>query len=258
MKTRNLQRNNRALMILSACALMMSSSLLTACSGYKSSVGSTLADAGNGSTDTDGSNPGSPLGGAWGKLEVAGSVGGNSEFKGSQVLKLDKVNKELVITLPLPADGYLNDTQLSLDLPKFPGTKVQLDPMEDGKAALTLHVPLASLVKGVDFGDPTKLPNGRPLPGVPDGELPSEAVRLTNLTDISATIYLGKNVVGVFVNSPLDPLADLSFPIKNQDQTKTWGYLHTLKASTFRGSDGGFFIAVALPDDIARIIEDNL
>lgn len=240
-------------------AMLVTSGLITGCSGYQSRLTSTLtgndrlSDGGK-----DGGSVDSPAV-AWNKLEVAGEVE-DGRFKGSQVLRLDKVNKELILNLPMPASPFLDNTQLTLPLRQLAGASIQLDPIEGGGSALTLHVPLASLVRGVDFAEPSKLPNGQPLPGVPDGELPSEALSLTNLTTIKATIYLGKNVVGVFVNTPINPLIALSYPIKSMDGATTWGYLHTIPASTLNvtAKDGGFFIEVQMPDEIARIIDDAL
>ncbi|MEK7356360.1 MAG: hypothetical protein AAB250_07915, partial [Bdellovibrionota bacterium] len=91
---------------------------------------------------------------------------------------------------------------------------------------------------------------------VPDGELPSTAVQLTR-TNTKATIYLAPSMVGVFVNSSFNPYIDLTLPIRNEARTKTWGYFSTISEKNGAGS-GGFFIAIKLPDDIARILEDIL
>lgn len=236
--------------------LLVTSVLAVGCSGYQSSLAQS-ALPGNGSLGNDPSANDPSV--AWNKLEVAGEVE-DGRFKGTQVLRIDKIKKELILNLPMPASPFLDNTQLTLPLQQLAGSSIQLDPIEGGGSALTLHVPLASLVRGVDFAEPTKLPNGQPLPGVPDGELPSEALSLTNLTSIKATIYLGKNVVGVFVNTPINPLIALSYPIKSFDRATTWGFLHTIPASTFdlKAKDGGFFIAVQLPDEVSRIIDDAL
>ena len=236
--------------------LLLSATVFSGCSGYQSSL-ATNGAAGNGSLG-GGENavtPETPAQ-AWGKLEVAGEVSGGRYDKTS-VFRIDKEKKELILSLPMTANAYVDGTQLTLPLSKLPGASLQLDPIEGG-SALTLHVPLASLVKGVDFADPLKLPNGRPLPFVPEGELPAEALSLTNLTTMSATIYLGKNVVGIYVTLPLNPILELENQIKRADGSKVWGSLHTYPASCLKCKDGGLFTAVQIPADLARLIEDNL
>ncbi|MES2854831.1 MAG: hypothetical protein V4692_03155, partial [Bdellovibrionota bacterium] len=126
----------------------------------------------------------------------------------------------------------------------------------DGSSALALRIPLEKYLHGIEFLPAKRLPNGDPLPAIPDGELPSLAVKISRWADIKATIYLAPQVVGIYVNSPIDPRISITLPIRNAARTRTWGYLSSVpKKGDF---DGGFFLSFAMPDAIARMIDDLL
>jgi hypothetical protein len=255
MKTTTLTTKQNARVGLAAllCACMSAGGLAGCGAGFQST---SLIDS-NGSLGSSPTPDGkSPSRSEWENLKVEGAVS-DGRFEGTSALRLDKAKKELVIRLPMPANPFLDGAFVALPVPQMPGGQIDLEPLPEGGSALVLRVPLSAVLKGVNFAQPSKLPNGDPLPGVPDGELPSVAMDLTKLTDIKARIYLGPSVVGIFVNTPFNPMIYLRFPIRNADNTRTWGYLYSIPAK-HATNDGGFFLTVALPDDIARIIDDHI
>ena len=233
---------------LSVCSLL---ALTLGCSKYTTGVISSAADAANKSASA--TTPAEKFS----QLDYSGTLS-TGRYSAMQVLTLDKDKKEVLLQLPVPPTGYLDHAQLSQALTKFPGASLQLDPVSAGGSILTLHVPLSILVKDGSYANPVKLPNGKSIPGVSSGVLASTAVSLTSLTTITATVYLGLNVVGIYVNSPIDPFISLQTPILNLDGTQNWGSLYTYPASTVGGKDGGFFISVIVPATISSIIADNL
>lgn len=179
-------------------------------------------------------------------------------FEKTKAVDLDKETKMLKIKLPMMANPYLWGTTAELPIKEIPGAKLTVETAEDGTTSVVLHIPLAALIKGINFPPAAKLPNGDPLPGVPSGELPSLAVQLNATRKINATVYLSKQVVGIYVNTPFDPLVPFKFPIKSKDG-KTIGYFFAVPAK--KGTtpvDGGFFLTTQLPDDLSRFLDDHI
>ncbi len=198
---------------------------------------------------------------AWDKLNVDGAPTFGS-FKLFQVISIDKATKELVLKLPMPPNPYVDGISMApIEVKKLPGSRIGIEAVQGGGSVLTFRVPLIHIIrKDVNFPSPTALPNGDPLPAVADGSLPSEAMTINDIKKINATFYFAVQQLGIFVNTPFDPLVGLSIPIKSADGTRTWGYLTSIpaKKAPAPAMDGGFFISIQLPDDIARIIDDNL
>lgn len=225
---------------------------LTGCSsGFQASQSPTGSNSsssvsgGGGSSTTDAQT-------AFKALSIDGTVSG---YDGVQIVEIDKTNMQLVIRLPSPIPS-VTFTTTSVAIQQIPGATLSVESLSTGGSALVLRIPLSAVVKGVTLSSPSKLPNGQDLPGIPDGELPSAAVTLSNTGSLNPTIYLGPSVVGIYVNSPYSIPIGLTLPIKNAAHTRTWGYVSSITAS---GTDkGGFFVSLALPDDIARIIDDVL
>lgn len=209
-------------------------------------------NAPSGDSGKDPSVPGNP---AWESLEFNGTVNGGL-FDKTQVVRIDKAAKELIVRLPMSSNPYLDGVIFELPIERLPGSRLTLDPLPNGGSALALRIPLSYVLDGVKFLPPSRLPNGDPLPAIPAGELPATAIRLTQNKDIKATIYLGPTVVGIYVNTPFDPYMRVSFPVRNESRTRTLGYFSTIPAKS--GYEGGFFVSISLPDDIARIIDDNI
>ena len=230
---------------------------LTGCGqGFQASQSATgtnsQASSGSGSNGSSGTTD-SPAQVAFKNLSVDGSVSG---YEGVQVVEIDKTNMQLIVRLPSPIPSVTFLDFEAFRFKQIPGATMGVETLATGGSALVLRIPLSSLVKGVALSSPSRLPNGDPLPGIPDGELPSAAVTLSRVGSINPTIYLGPSVVAIFVNSPYSLPIGLTFPIKNAAHTRTWGYVSSIPA---KGTDkGGFFVSLALPDDVARIIDDVL
>ena len=190
-------------------------------------------------------------------LDVNGVVSGGS-FGSVSVLGVDKTTKELLIRLPMIAGGYLDGASISIPIPQMGGATLGLETISTGGSALTLRVPLKNLMKGLTTGMAAgRLPNGDALPSLASGELPAIAVPLMPAHGISAELYMSQAIVAVFVNSPIDPYIGVSYPIRDASRTHTYGTFSTVPAKS-KTVNGGFFISIAIPDDIARVIDDNI
>lgn len=232
--------------------------LLAGCGANYRPLEAKSADTGNGGLG-QGPSDNTPLPSTpptWESLKLDGSLD-SGRFVGRKVLTLDKQNKELVITMPMPANPDI-DFLDSIEIPitKVPGMRVRIEPLFGGGSNVTLYVPLTALIKGIDFPPAATLPNGDPLPSVASGHMPAMAVFLPNIKGYDLTLYLDVGAVALFVPTKFDPMFKITAWIRNEDKTRTWGSLTTIPA---KGShDGGFFISVQLPDDIARAIDDLL
>lgn len=226
---------------------------LTGCGQGFSSAGSS-ASGSNSSSSTGGSTD-SAADQAFKSLSVDGTVSGGTDST-TQVISIDKTNMQVVVRLPLPLGTLSGATMTPMPINEIPGATIGLEATASGSSALTLRVPLEAYLKGIAFLPAGRLPNGDPLPAIPDGELPSIALQLSKLGGAKVTIYLAPSVIGLYVESPVNPYIGLTLPIRNKAKTRTWGYFSSVPAKgTYKG---GFFMSLAMPDDIARIIDDVL
>lgn len=175
-------------------------------------------------------------------------------FNGFQVVDIDRVKKELVLRLPLGQNPYflINAGNFS----KLPGVTFQTELSRDGNASLALRIPLKYLLRGVNSLNPSRLPNGDPLPFAPQSELPSLALSLDakgGTGKIGLNLYLGVDFVGIFVETPFNPGFGISVPIKNQARTQVLGYFSLIAAK--QDFQGGFFLSYQLPPQLAAAIE---
>ena len=203
------------------------------------------------SSSSTGSPISDPAGTAFKALTIDGTVSGGSDTK-TQVISIDKVNKLIVARLPLPL-GSLGGIGLgSVPFDEIPGATIGIEPTASGGSALTVKIPLTTFMKGIPTLPLTRLPNGDALPAIADGELPGLALQNSKLGGLPMTVYLAPSVLAIYVESPVNPYIGLTLPIRNASRTRTWGYFSSVPAkNTF---NGGFFMSLAMPDDIARII----
>lgn len=244
--------------LLSGCGEGFKAGETTASCASASCTNSNNSNGSNGAGDSNNTGAGGSSSGTpdWQTLKVEGSVSGG-RFGKTRVVDIDKAKKELIVRLPMLASPFLDLSIAPIPLPRIPGAQLSLEPLPDEASALVLRIPLSVVLHGVDFLSPSRLPNGDPLPAIPGGELPALAVQLTKVKDIRATIYLAKTLVGIYVNTPIDPFVQATLPIRNEARTRILGYFSTIPAKP-KAADGGFFISVALPEDLVRIIDDNL
>ncbi|MDZ4661159.1 MAG: hypothetical protein SGJ18_06015 [Pseudomonadota bacterium] len=173
-----------------------------------------------------------------------------------KLIGVDKVNKTLTLRVPITGADF---PEIIVEIPQLAGARVLTGNDVDGKGFINLEIPLELLLKYVDIGNPKRLPNGDPLPAVPGGELPGVAVNFP-VENVRIHIYLGVEVLGIYVEVPFDPHVKLTLPLKTQKadgtQERTVGYLSSVpKKNQFAG---GFFLSLVIPEAIARQLDELL
>lgn len=234
--------------------LLTSMGLMTGCGQGFSAAGT--AGSNSSSSVGGGSNSSPAADQAFKAMQVDGTVTGGNDTS-TQTIEIDKTNKMLIARMPVPLGSILSGVAAVVPIKEIPGATLGVENGAGG-SAIVLRIPLAALLKGVDILPSTRLPNGDPLPAIPDGELPSVAVQLSKIAGltIKPTIYLAPSVIALYLESPFDPYLALTLPIQNSSKTRTWGYLSSVPV---KGAyKGGFFMSLKLPDDLARIIDDVL
>ncbi len=186
----------------------------------------------------------------WKDVDLDGTVSAGV-FGTHKVVDIDKVNNLLLISVPLPVNPV--DATGSIPIKKFPGTEISVEASDNGYA-MVLKIPLKYIVRGVEMSNVSKLPNGNPLPGIPDGELPRLGLKIYKNNN-EAYLYLGKGAVGIFVPTPkFNPYVSITFPIKNKSQRKIIGYFASVAEQNLYA--GGFFLSIVLPDSVQRAIDN--
>lgn len=192
---------------------------------------------------------------AFDKLELSGQVSGTSYDKDT-VLQLDKENLALLLYLSLPIGLPFSD--IAIDVPEARGVKIRTVLDNQQKARLQVSIPLRLLFKDkLTLAPAGTLPDGRALPMMPSGEYPSLGLSLFPNTSKNVHLYFGVNAVGLFFRSSFFPeYLSITTPIKNASETRTLGYFTIVPKKG--NSDGGLFLSLILPNDIAAIIDDHL
>lgn len=227
---------NRKLM---ACATVMV--FATGCGSGMSAM--------NGGSDNNGSFS-SP---EFQNLKMDGAVK-EGKYEDRKLVSLDKENKMLVVQLPtLALPVMVGGLGQAIPVPQLPGTTLSLELAEDGAVTLVARIPLSHVMRGASFIPAQRLPNGDPLPAIPDGELPGLAVDLNSQGSVKGYLYLSRATVGAFVTTPFNPMVAMQLPIY-QNNGAVLGYLTTVPDKN--GSPGGIFMSVKLPADLARVIDD--
>lgn len=241
-----------------ATVLSMLAALITGCgSGFETakSISSCLGTNCSGNSSTGGTGGGTP-GDSGSSREIAmdGSINGG-RFDRTKVVEIDLPGKMLVIRMPFIA-GLALGAQAMAPIRDLPGASIGLETNADGTSALVLRLPLEHALRGVSSLPKGRLPNGDALPAVPDGELPTLGLSVERSGTLRGALYVGPTVVGLFITTKFDPFIRLTLPIRNQARTETYGYFSTIPA---KGNfDGGFFLSIALPPDLARAIDDMM
>lgn len=179
-------------------------------------------------------------------------------FNGTLAFDLDKNRGEFVIMLPMPSGVVFTP---SGTFNKYPD--ISFTPIFDGsgKMKLAVRVPLKYVIKGLQFVPPARLPNGEPLPAMPagKGELPSLALSFPAHNNTQISLYIGLSALGLFMTLPdkaaLPLPINITVPLRNQDKTRTFGYLTYVNAK--KGHQPGLFISAIVPPEFARILEDH-
>lgn len=189
-------------------------------------------------------------------VDLKGHVESNdSTYKNALAFDFDKVRGEFIIMLPMPSGVLFTPTG---SFSKYPD--ISFSPIIDatGRLKFAVRIPIKYIIRGVNLLPAASLPNGDPLPAMPQGygELPSLALNFPQHNNTQISLYMGVNAVGLYVTLP--PKAALPFgftlPVKNADKTKTFGYLSYVPA---KGTyPPGLFVSTIIPANMSRILED--
>ncbi|MBC7420528.1 MAG: hypothetical protein H7328_07335 [Bdellovibrio sp.] len=241
-----------SVLVMSACSQKGFSSA----SLNSTSQASTSFDSGNNGGLDNPTNPNQPAADPLTKIDLKGRVDSdNSSYSKALAFDFDKIRGEFIIMVPFPS-GVMFTPAGSFS--KYPD--ITFSPIIDaeGRMKFAVRIPVKYIIKGSGFLPPTSLPNGDALPAMPQGygELPSLGLNFPAHDNTQVTLYIGVNAVGLFVTLP--PKAALpfkfSFPIKNADKSKTFGYLSYVPA---KGTyPPGMFVSTIIPPSVSRILED--
>lgn len=231
--------------------------LLAGCnqSGFQTleGISSQQGSSDNASSGSDGNSPLPSQPSAYDKLQMSGYVSGGN-YDGDQVMALDKENNALLLYLPVPGiffNFYADKTAVN-------GVKIVTQMNSQQKARVAVSIPLRLLVKDkVQTIGAGTLPNGDLLPQVASGEAMTLGLSLNLTSKMPLYTYFGVSAVGIFLESSFFPeYIGMSMPIKNKNGLGAWGFLTIVPK---KGShNGGLFLSVKLPNDIARIIDQHL
>lgn len=159
----------------------------------------------------------------------------------------------LTITVTL-ADLAVN---VGADIPisGLPNSSIGVTPdvANGGGTDITFTLDFAD-VKAADIISGSTLPGGRPLPGIPAGELPAVGIQVPKLDN--AVFYIGGNVFGFFipVNLKVDGLI-VSAPFYNSAGSFLGALSMVGDDST--GKNGGFLLLLN-DSDITNLIQGKL
>jgi len=219
---------------------------LTACSGTSSSVFEN-SSVDPGGSDQGGVNPVTPgetvipQDYSYSAKSEPLAVFGMNEQR--QILNFDMESKILKVSIPFPTLGVL---QVSGEVPGKPEVIFYTDLQNQ---SLVFEIPIAEYIDLLASN--TTLPDGRPLPGVPGGELPLLGFELPN-TNLDTTIYLGKDYLAFFMESDFNLPLNLTGNILNEDESSIVGLLGWVAAND--GYKGGAFVSLRLPRELVAYI----
>ncbi len=213
-------------------------------------------NGGGDSSNNDGGSNNNDLSGIYDNVNLKAKISGGLN-DGDLAIDIDKENNALLLILPL--SGVLIDINEST-IPELRGVRIFPYTDSNGNMRLAVSVPFEHILHGVKTGDPKKLPNGDPLPAIPNGELPSFALNIGKSQNIQFNLYIGVDTVAVFMTSPINlglPLS-MTFPIKSSQQVAPVGYFALIAAKQVNGQKHkeGFYMATKLPAQISRFLDD--
>lgn len=192
----------------------------------------------------------------WNAVPKEGIVS-EGPLKGTQGYAINPKEKFVSFDIPI----FKGDNAAKKAISNLPGATIEVFDGAAGKTA-RVNIPLyyfstqtIQTQGNVSIIDPTKLPNGDELPGIPGGELPKLAVGYPVNENVTLYIYLASKYIGVFAETPkVNPYVKTTFPLKDLTQSKIVGYLSTVPAKS--GYNGGFWLSMVVPGELSRLIED--
>ncbi len=223
---------------------------LAACSN-----GFTPSEVNSGGNTNQGSNTG---GGGTGTaaidtVDLKGfSSGGDAE--GALVVDFDKTTKMIVLSVPITIGGL--GLSLNITHPKYPDIQFYTYTDNNGLNRLAVRVPAKYILRGIEFGTPTTLPNGQIIPFL-GGELPSTSIDVDISKKSKAYLYIGSGAVALYISHPSIPeYISMYYKVQNKAGTKQIGSVG-VAAKTSLGN-GGFVVSMKIPAQYAKIIDDYI
>lgn len=177
-----------------------------------------------------------------------------SSYDKLQSISVNVATKELIFRVPLSMNVFITSTRGQFA--NYPDISFITEYDSSGTAYLTLHIPMKYILRGVTSGNPSRLPNGDPLPMIPSGELPELALDINSQNKVKLHLYIAADFMGIYVESPFNPYIGLTFPIKNSSKTKILGYFSTIPAKN--SYQGGFFLSFLLPPELINVLSQHV
>lgn len=197
--------------------------------------------------------PSTPVEDVYAKVNLKAQIQGGS-YDQLLAVDFDVPTESLILNIPLAMNPFIAET--SGQISQLKGVTYSTSSSKEGNKYLSIRVPIKYVMKGVSKLNPARLPNGDPLPRIPAGELPGLALKLFKDQEVSLHLYIGVEVVAVYIQTPFNPYLGLTYPIKNQAGSKVVGYFVTIPEK--EAYQGGFFLSHTLPQDVARYLDEHV
>lgn len=248
---------------LSIAALLMLAMIGAGCqSGYESkAMGTPTADAPAGDQGNNGQDVKAPTPDWSGVSQVLAGKVDSGNYEGKLTVYVDQPGQALILRLP---------TSTALLLPLFgefpiaslPGATLTHNLDAAGDRQLLLKMPFKYIVRDGNLAVYNRLPNGNPLPYMPEAEgAHGFAIDLPQQKNYKLHLYFTASAVGAFIEIPEIPEMPyapyyLGAPIKNESKTQVLGFLAIYGRKGTNSA--GVFVASKVPDSVAILIDEMI
>lgn len=184
-------------------------------------------------------------------INYSGKISDNTGFFGSKgIVFYDNNDEALKVNIPFPFTFVL-PAHMKGNLPNAPHISYEMSP---SKGAIILSIPVEHYIELTQ--KPTRLPNGRKLPGISGGEPPSLGFPIPGLGH-NAYVFAHIESLSLFMetNFKLPISFDLQFPIRGEGGSHL-GSLYWLRSQNNGTVKGGLFLSLSLPRELSARIAD--
>ena len=190
---------------------------------------------------------------AWNSVPMQGIVTGGP-WGNSLIYSLSQAAETITVQIPLPTAPPSAST--SLPVSEIPGATVTITQDSTGQWYFQLTLPLQLLVKGIAYQNPGILPNGQPLPAIPNGELPTITAHVTaNGSSMSFYVYGSAKYFAVFLPTPsFNAYVALQYPVMNSSNSEILGYFNTIPNTTATSTNAGLYVALVFPAELQTLL----